>query len=240
MNETLFIKTVESLNINLTEDMLNKLRLYANTLISYNEHTNLTSITELDQIYLKHFYDSLTLTKVIDLTKVNTLIDIGTGAGFPGMVIAICFPNLQVTLLDSNNKKTTFLTKLNETLKLDNINIMHARSEEYALSHLEEYDVVTSRAVTHLRGLSELCLPLVKINGYFIPLKGDAKEEIESSLDIITTLNGIIEDSIVFKLPIEESMRTIIKIKKVNNTPKGYPRNYATIKNSVDKFLKKK
>lgn len=238
MNKSEFIEYCKSLNIKLNEDMLNKLSLYADTLISYNEHTNLTAITESNQIYLKHFYDSLTIAKAIDLNTINSLIDIGTGAGFPGMVLAICFPSLQVTLLDSNNKKTTFLEHLKNVLKIENVEIIYARSEEYGKKVQEMYDVVTSRAVTTLPALVELCLPLAKINGYFIPLKGDAEHEINISEDIIKKLNGNIEEIITFNLPVEESLRTIIKIKKINSTPKGYPRNYAAIKKSVEKLLK--
>lgn len=238
MNRSEFIEYCKSLNIDLTDDILDKLNLYADTLIAYNEHTNLTAITEMDQIYLKHFYDSLTITKVIDLTNTNSLIDIGTGAGFPGMVLAICFPNLQVTLLDSNNKKTTFLEYLKELLKIENVTIIHARSEEYATRVREKYDVVTSRAVTTLPALVELCLPLAKVNGCFIPLKGEVEAELSVSNDIIKKLNGVLEDKIIFKLPIEDSIRTIIKIRKTKITPECYPRNYAAIKKSVEKLTK--
>ncbi len=207
-------------------------------MIEYNKTTNLTRITEETEVYLKHFYDSLTIAKVINLNNYNTLIDVGTGAGFPGVVLKIFYPNLEVTLLDSNNKKTTFLTNLVQKLKLTDIDIVNDRSEDYAKNNLDKYDLVTARAVTHLKALSELCLPLIKVNGYFIPLKGNAKEEIEISKYIITKLNGQIEDIIEFNLPIEESSRTIIKIVKLGNTPKGYPRSYSIIKKELKKDLK--
>jgi 16S rRNA (guanine527-N7)-methyltransferase len=238
MNKEEFNKYVEKLNIKLTEESLNNLDKYANFLIEYNKHTNLTAITDINAIYLKHFYDSLTIVRDIDLTNIKNIIDIGTGAGFPGMVLKIVYPHLNLTLLDSNNKKTKFLTELTNYLKLDNVNIINDRSEDYARSNLDSYDLVVSRAVTTLPALTELCLPLVKVGGYFIPLKGSAEEEIKLSSSIIKLLNGNIEYIDTFNLPIEESNRTIIKIKKENITPKGYPRNYQVIKKSVEKLTK--
>lgn len=238
MNRETFIKELEKLNINIEEEKLEQLDKYANFLIEYNKHTNLTAITDLNDIYLKHFYDSLTIVRNIDLNKVNNLIDIGTGAGFPGMVLKIVFPHINVTLLDSNNKKTKFLIELSNSLNLDGINIVNERSEDFARKNLDSYDLVTSRAVTTLPALVELCLPLVKIDGYFIPLKGTATEEIKLSSNIIKKLNGTIESIDEFNLPIEESKRTIIKIRKIGTTPKGYPRNYASIKKDVEKMSK--
>ena len=229
MNKEEFINEVSKLGINLTEEQLNKLDIYAKFLVEYNSHTNLTAITEEDQIYLKHFYDSLTLVKAIDLTKINNLIDVGTGAGFPGMVIKILFPNIAVTLLDSNNKKISFLEELGNKLQLTNINYYHGRAEEFCLKNRETFDLVTARAVSNMITLSELCLPLTKLNGYFIPLKGSNEEEINSSINAIKKLGGNIEEIIKFSLPYEESTRNIIKIKKVNNTPKEYPRRYDKI-----------
>ncbi len=229
MNKEEFIKEVSKLGLNLTEEQLNKLDIYAKFLVEYNSHTNLTAITEEDQIYLKHFYDSLTLVKAIDLNKINNLIDIGTGAGFPGMVIKILFPNIEVTLLDSNNKKINFLQELGNKLQLTNINYYHGRAEEFCLQNREIFDLVTARAVSNMTTLSELCLPLTKLNGYFIPLKGSNEEEINSSLNAIKKLGGNIEEIIKFSLPYEESTRNIIKIKKINNTPKEYPRRYDKI-----------
>lgn len=230
MNKEEFIKSLKELNIDITEDQLNMLNIYKDYLIEYNTHTNLTTITDEEEIYLKHFYDSLTIAKVIDLNNYNSLIDVGTGAGFPGMVLKIMYPNLNVTLIDSNNKKTTFLSNLKEKLKISNLNIINTRSEEYALNNLEKFDIVTSRAVANLRVLTELCLPLVRVNGYFIPLKASVDEEIIEAKNIINRLNGEIENKITFKLPKEESLRNILVIKKKDKTPKGYPRNYSKIK----------
>ena len=229
MNKDLFIKEVEKLGINLTDKQLNQLEIYCNFLIEYNTHTNLTSITDPEQIYLKHFYDSITFCKAIDLSKYNNLIDIGTGAGFPGMVLKILYPNLEVTLLDSNNKKISFLQELSKKIGIDNINYYHGRAEDYVKNHRETFDIVTARAVSNLSVLSELCLPLTKINGYFIPMKGSNEEEIIEAEYAIKTLGATIEQIIKFELPVEESVRNIIKIKKEKNTPKEFPRRYDKI-----------
>ncbi len=238
MNKETFVRELEKINIKIDDNRLEKLNKYANYLIEYNKTTNLTSITDMKDIYLKHFYDSLTICRVIDLNEINNIIDIGTGAGFPGVVLKIMFPHLKLTLLDSNNKKTKFLTELVKIVDLDNVTIINERSEDYAHKNLDCFDLVTSRAVTTLPALVELCIPLTKVNGYFIPLKGDAKEELSLSSKIISNLNGKIEFIDEFNLPIEDSKRTIIKIKKVGSTPKGYPRNYASIKKDVEKMNK--
>jgi len=230
MNKEIFIKELDKLNIKYDDSKLEKLEKYANFLMEYNEHTNLTRIDSIEDIYLKHFYDSLTITKIIDLNNINNMIDVGTGAGFPGVVLKIFFPNIKVDLLDSNNKKLEFLNQLIELLELKDIKTIHERSEDYAHKNLDSYDIVTARAVKNLPELAELCIPLVKVGGYFISMKGEADEEIEKASKIIKTLNASIEEKKEFTLPIEESARTLIKIVKNNKTPKGYPRAYAQIK----------
>ena len=230
MNVEEFIKACNELNISLDDKILSNLDTYKDYLKEYNSHTNLTTITEDEDIYLKHFYDSLTIVKAIDLNSINSLIDVGTGAGFPGMVLKIVYPHLNVTLIDSNNKKTTFLSNLKEKLNLDNLNIINERSEDYAHKHIDEYDVVTSRAVANLRVLTELCLPMVKVGGKFIPLKATVDEEIKEANNIINTLNGKLNNQITFNLPKEEALRNILVIDKLDKTPKGYPRNYGKIK----------
>ncbi len=213
MNISEFKSEVEKLGISINDDILNKLGIYKNFLIEYNTHTNLTAIKEEKDIYLKHFYDSLTITKVIDLNKVNNLIDIGTGAGFPGMVIKIFYPNVKVTLLDSNNKKTKFLELLKDKLNLD-VEIVNDRVENYSKNWLNNFDIVTSRAVANLRVLSELCLPLVKENGYFIPLKGNIEEELNDSLDTINIMKSKIMNRVEFNLYNNNGIRNILLIKK--------------------------
>lgn len=238
MNREEFIKSLKELGIVATEEQLNNLKIYADFLLEYNEHTNLTAIKDLDSVYLKHFYDSLTLIKAIDLNNINSMVDIGTGAGFPGMVIKIMFPHIKVILIDSNNKKINFLKELIKKLNLKNIETLNTRSEEYALTNLDKYDLVTARAVSAMPILTEISLPLVKVGGYFIPLKSSIEEELDMAKDIINKLNGKLEDIISFSLPFENSVRNIVKIKKVDITPNGYPRSYDKIKKSLKKITK--
>ena len=238
MNKEEFLKHLDELNISLAEKQVNQLETYANFLLSYNEHTNLTAIKKKDDVYLKHFYDSLTLVKYLNLNDYESLVDIGTGAGFPGVVLKIVYPHLKVTLIDSNNKKIKFLDELIKLLEVKNIETINVRSEDYARNNKDSYDIVTARAVTSLPVLSELCLPLVKIGGYFIPLKADATEEISLAKNIIKELNGEIESINEFSLPIENSKRTIIKIKKVDKTPDKYTITYYKMKKALKKNIK--
>lgn len=226
MNKEMFIKEVKKLGIDLTSEQINQFDIYCNFLLEYNSHTNLTAIKEKDQVYLKHFYDSITIVKAIDLSGVESLLDIGTGAGFPGMVIKILYPSIHVTLLDSNNKKISFLQELAMKLKLNKISFYHGRAEDFCKNNREKYDVVTARAVSNMTLLTELCLPLTKKNGYYIALKGSNEEELNDSVYAIELLGGKIEEKITFNLPIEESTRNILKIKKIKSTPKEYPRRY--------------
>ena len=229
MHKEEFIKALEELNINVTKKQLSNLDTYYKMLIDYNSHTNLTRITEEKEVYLKHFYDSLTLVKAIKLDN-QSLLDVGTGAGFPGLVLKIIFPNLKITLVDSLNKRIVFLNYVIETLKLSDIKVIHTRAEEYALNNREKYDIVTSRAVAQLNMLSELCLPMVKINGYFIPMKAQVENEIDVSKKAIKTLGGELKDKIIFKLPYDAGIRTLIKIKKITKTSVKYPRKFSEIK----------
>lgn len=231
MTKEEFINEIEKLNIKFNNDMLNKLEIYINFLIEYNEHTNLTAIKTKEEIYLKHFYDSLTICKTCNFENINTLIDIGTGAGFPGMVIKIFFPNISVTLLDSNNKKTKFLQELANKLNIE-VNIINERVEEYSKNQLNSFDIVTSRAVANLRVLSEICLPLVKVNGYFIPLKGKIDEELKEARNTIEIMDGVLESTINFELYNNSGTRNILKIKKIRETKEDKIRTY-------DKIIKK-
>ena len=213
MSKEEFVKALENLSINISEKQLNDLDTYYKMLIEYNAHTNLTRITEEKEVYLKHFYDSLTLVKAINLND-QTLLDIGSGAGFPGLVLKILFPNLKVTLLDSLNKRITFLNAVIEKLDLKNVTAVHGRAEEYAKDNKEKFDIVTSRAVANLNTLSELSIPFVKLGGYFIAMKADAKEELKNAENAIKTLGGVIKETVVFERPIENATRTLIKIEK--------------------------
>lgn len=226
-----FVKMLNELNISVTEKMLEQFEIYYNELVKWNEVMNLTAITEKNDVYLKHFYDSITLSKVIE-NKEYKICDIGAGAGFPSIPLKIVMPNLDVTIVDSLGKRITFLNELIGKLGLDNVKAVHARAEEHAKDFFEYYDIVTARAVARLEILDELCLPLVKLNGRFISLKGDAKEEIAKSSKGISVLGGKINKVIEFKLPIEDANRTIIEIDKIKQTSKKYPRSFSKIKNS--------
>ena len=230
MNIELFLEETKKLGINLTQQQLTQLEEYYNLLIEWNEKINLTRITEKEDVYLKHFYDSLTLVKVIDLNNDLSLCDVGTGAGFPGLVLKICFPNLKITLVDSLQKRINFLNEVITELNLKNIEAVHDRAEDYAKKHREEYDIVTSRAVANLRVLSELTIPMVKVGGYFAPMKANVDDEIIEAKDIINKLSGKLERKETFNLPIEESIRNILLIKKESKTNPVYPRRMDKIK----------
>ena len=224
MNLELFIEETKKLGINLTSDQLLKLEKFYELLIIWNDKMNLTRITNKKDVYLKHFYDSLTLIKTVDLTKNLYLCDVGSGAGFPGIVLKIVFPNLRITLIDSLQKRVIYLNEIIKSLELTNIEAIHTRAEDYAKNHREEYDIVTARAVANLRILSELCIPIVKENSYFIAMKANIEEELASSKEILKELNSKIEQIETFYLPIENSLRNIIKIKKEQKTNSIYPR----------------
>ena len=232
MNKNEFIEELKKLNIKVTDEMLEKLDIYCNFLLEYNKHTNLTAIKEENDVYLKHFYDSLTLAKAIDLTREETLLDIGSGAGFPGMVLKIFFPHLKVYLVDSNNKKCKFLLELKEKLNVDNLEVYNNRIENLYAEFLNSIDIVTARAVTNLPVLTELAIPLVKANKYFIAMKGNAIEELENSMYAIKQLNCSIDNVITFDLYNNSGVRTLISIKKNKNTELKNIRPY-------DKIIKK-
>ena len=235
MNINEFIEELNKIGISLSDKQLDELNIYKEFLKEYNSHTNLTTITEDNDIYLKHFYDSLTLAKYVDLSKVNNMLDIGTGAGFPGMVIKIVFPHIDMYLMDSNNKKLDFLTQLSEKLNLTNVHMLHVRAEEYAKDNRESFDLVTSRAVAALPILTELALPLTKVDGKFVALKANAQDEIRLSKDIINKLNGNIDFIEEFKLPKLDDPRTIIVMSKKGHTNNLYPREYGKIKKEYER-----
>lgn len=178
MNKETFINELKKIGVVLTEEQLKQLDIYAKELIKYNEHTNLTAIKEETEIYLKHFYDSLTLNSVIDLNQIDNMIDIGSGAGFPGVVLKIFFPHMHVTILDSNNKKTTFVAKLIEKLGLSGIEVVNARAEDYAKDKMNSFDMCVSRAVAFIDIITELSLPLIKKSGKVALMKGNFENEI--------------------------------------------------------------
>jgi len=230
MTENSFIEELKLIGINIDTEQLKKLNKYYELLIEWNKKINLTAITEKNQVYLKHFYDSLTLNKIIDLKKENSICDIGTGAGFPGIVLKIVFPNLKVTLVDSLKKRIDFLNLIIKELELENIIAIHTRSEEFALTNREKFDFVTARAVAPLNILLEYSIPMVKKNKYFIAMKGNIEKEEKTFDNSMKILNTIIEKKEEFTLPNELSKRTLIKFKKLEITSKKYPRKFNEIK----------
>lgn len=229
MNKEDFIKELEKLNIKLSEYQINLLEKYYELLISWNKKINLTRITEKNEVYLKHFYDSLTLIKAIDLNKNLYVCDIGTGAGFPGIVLKIVFPNLKIVLVDSLGKRIEFLNEVINKLNLTNIITINERAEIYIKNNIEKFDLITCRAVSKLNIISEICIPGLKINGYFIPMKAQIDEEIKN-IEFINKLSCKIENIISFKLPKENSTRNLIIIKKIGKTNIMYPRSFEKIK----------
>lgn len=230
MNKETFKKLLTENNISYNDDILNKLDIYANFLLEYNSHTNLTAIRNIEDVYLKHFLDSALILKYYDIN--GDILDIGSGAGFPGMVLKIFKPEINITLLDSNNKKTTFLKELTKKLELNGVTIICDRAENYIKENREKFDFVTPRAVANLNTLSELCIPFVKVGGYFLPMKANVEEEFNNSKNAINILGAEYIKTINYVLPIENSNRTILEIKKIKNTPDLYPRLY-------DKIIKK-
>ncbi|HPE15155.1 MAG TPA: 16S rRNA (guanine(527)-N(7))-methyltransferase RsmG [Bacilli bacterium] len=231
MNKEEFLEQVTKLGINLSIKKQEQLEEYYKLLIEYNSHTNLTAITAKEDVYLKHFYDSLCIIKIIDLNKDIKLCDIGTGAGFPGLVLKIVFPNLNITLIDSTRKKTIFLEEVIKKLDLKDIKVVTSRIEDYARSHEEEFDIVTARAVAKLNVLLELSTKMIKVKGSFIAMKADAEEELKESVQALRILDVSLDQVINYELPREKSRRSLIKIIKLKSTSKEYPRNFSKIKN---------
>ncbi len=209
MNKEIFIQELKKLNIKITEEQLNKLELFYDLLIKWNDLINLTRITKKEDVYLKHFYDSLTLTKVVNLNNINTLCDVGTGAGFPGIVLKILYPNLKITLIDSLQKRVNYLNEIIKELKLDNIKAIHIRGEDYH----EKFDLVTSRAVANIEKLVNYTMHLIEKKGLFIAMKGDISKELtEEVKEKIEKKYKIIEIN-EFLLPIEDSKRSLLVMK---------------------------
>lgn len=234
-NLDLFLKDLEELNIQLNEVQLCQFMAYYELLVEWNQVMNLTAITDFDEVCKKHFIDSLSLVKAsagagkkdFDINTITNVIDIGTGAGFPGIPLKIAFPDLKITLLDSLNKRVNFLQTVIDELELTDIEAVHGRAEDFAKqeSHKEQYDLCVSRAVANLSTLSEYCLPYVKIGGRFISYKSEKlAEEITSAKKAITILGGRIENQIGFTIPNSDIHRNLLIINKCEKTPGKYPR----------------
>ena len=229
MNKDEFINELKKINIELNEKKLSNLDKYYNILKEENEKYNLTRITKKEDVYLKHFYDSLTITKIIDINN-KSICDLGSGAGFPGLVLAICFPKTKVTLIESNTKKCKFLNIVKEKLLLENVTIINTRIEEYSKVNREIYDLVTARAVAPLKHLLEYGIPLVKVKGNFVGMKANIEEEMINIKNYYNKLKIKEENIIEFNLPKENSLRTLLKYKKIEETNIKYPRKYSDIK----------
>ena len=230
MNKELFINEVKNLGIEVTSEKLSKLDLFYKLLIEWNEKINLTTIIEEENVYLKHFYDSLTLFRDIDLNKEIRICDVGSGAGFPGIVLKIFFPNVNITLIDSLNKRIIYLNDIIDKLGLNNIKAIHSRMEDFSKIHEEEFDYITARAVSQLPILCEISVKALKINGSLVFMKANCEEElvnIDKKLDKLGLKLSFIDK---FVLPVENSNRTIIKVDKYSKTNKLYPRTIDKIK----------
>lgn len=222
-----FVKKCSDLGISLSDKQIEQFLNYYELLVEWNSFMNLTAITDFDEVILKHFVDSISLCKYISFQHGDTLIDIGTGAGFPGIPIKILCPDCKITLLDSLNKRINFLNTVIEQLHLTDIITIHGRAEDIAKTkeHRENYNYAISRAVANLSTLSELCIPFVKQNGYFISYKSEkGNEELLEAKNAIEILGGSVDKQISYQLPDSDLSRNLILIRKRNITPKKYPR----------------
>ena len=208
MNKEEFIRACKEINVEITEDQLKQLDQFYHLMLEWNEKINLTRITEEQDVYLKHFYDSLTLNKVVNLKEVNTLCDVGTGAGFPGMVLKIIFPQVKITLIDSLQKRVNYLNEVIKELDLKEIEAIHARGEEYKGS----FDVVTARAVANIEKLVGYTMHLVSKNGVFVAMKGNIEDELTEPAKNKLSKKYNIQKIEQFTLPKENSMRSLIVI----------------------------
>lgn len=222
-----FKEKLQKEGIELTELQLNQFSLYYDRLIEWNEKMNLTAITELKEVYLKHFYDSITLALAVEFDGSKSLCDVGSGAGFPSIPLKIVFPELQVTIVDSLQKRVNFLQTLVDDLQLQHVALYHDRAETFGQNKCfrEQFDYVTARAVARLNVLTELCLPLVKKNGYFYALKAaKSEQELQEAKPAISLLGGKFITEANLTLPVSGDERHILVIQKKKETPKKFPR----------------
>lgn len=221
-----FEEILKEYNIDIKLDQINQFEIYKKLLLEWNEKINITRITEGQEIYIKHFLDSLTLINTGLIEEGKSLIDIGTGGGFPGLPLKIMYPDLKMTLMDSLNKRIIFLQEVIKELNLKNIEAVHGRAEEYGRKedYREKFDIVTNRALANMSSLAEYSLPFVKKAGYFIAMKGsEYKEEVKEAKNAIDILGGKIVDIKEIRLP-GEILHSLIIVEKIRETPKKYPR----------------
>ncbi|MDV6378822.1 16S rRNA (guanine(527)-N(7))-methyltransferase RsmG [Sporosarcina sp. GW1-11] len=227
MTEEQFYDSLRQKGIELSDVQKQQFKRYFEVLVEWNEKMNLTAITDAPSVYLKHFYDSITSSFYVDLTAVESICDVGAGAGFPSVPLKICYPHLQVTIVDSLNKRINFLNHLAGELELENVAFVHARAEDFGRNpkYREQFDLVTARAVARLSVLSELCLPIAKVGGLFVSMKGAAaSEELQEGAKAVKLLGAKLQEEHEFLLPEENSERHIFIFKKSKQTPKKYPR----------------
>ncbi|MFV0499869.1 MAG: 16S rRNA (guanine(527)-N(7))-methyltransferase RsmG [Bacilli bacterium] len=231
MNINNFKASLIDIGIEITDEQIDKFESYFNFLVVENEKYNLTAITDEKEVYYKHFYDSLAISKFIDFDK-QSLCDVGSGAGFPSIPLKIIFNNLSITIIDSLGKRIKFLKALCEMLELDGVECIHARAEDYAKTARERFDFTTARAVASLPMLCELCIPLVKTGGYFFTPKGSrGLEEKDQAKNAVKTLGCLEKDNYSYFLPEKFGERTLLIFKKIKATPSKYPRTFGKIKN---------
>src|SRR5699024_6116531 len=232
MNPEEFKTELQKRGIPVTDEKMARFHRYLELLQEWNEKINLTAITQREEVYLKHFYDSLTVGLFVNFKEgVPSLCDVGSGAGFPSIPLKIIYPNLEITIVDSLNKRIQFLKTLVEELELENVHLFHDRAETFGQNKQfrETYDFVTARAVARMSVLSELCLPLVKKNGTFIAMKASStEEELKEAEKAITVLGGKLREDLAFELPRDAGERHVILIDKKKETPKKYPRKPGT------------
>lgn len=228
---TILEEGCRELGITLDEIQKKQFTDFYEYLVEKNKVMNLTGITEFQEVLVKHFLDSLACVKTVDMNKINRIMDIGTGAGFPGVPLKIAFPHLEACLLDSLKKRVNFLEETFALLKLEDITAIHGRAEEFAKNKVyrEQYDLCVSRAVSNLATLSEYCLPYVKVGGHFISYKsGTVQEELQQAEKAVKILGGKIQDVVYFNLPDSEIQRSLVVIEKIKTTPGRYPRKAGT------------
>ena len=223
-----FLKeSLSGIGLDPKDELIFKLNKYYEMLVEKNKVMNLTAITEYDDVVIKHFVDSILISNAFDMENINSIIDVGTGAGFPGIVLGIFYPDVKITLLDSLNKRIKFLQEVVAEIDLKCVDTIHSRAEDYSqIKGIREcYDLAVSRAVANLSTLSEYCLPYVKVGGYFVSYKADnCDEEVEQAKSAIKKLGGVVDNIVRCKIPNTDITRVFVVIKKISNTDKKYPR----------------